>query len=188
MLIEDQRNEDELLAVRCQLGEAAAFDALIARWHQPLWTYLRRLTGDDDAAAESVQDVWLRVLRGIARLRDGSRLRAWIFGIARRVVMDRLRDKYAKPTLVSVDELELEGLELGADESQRLEEELELMQDELARLPVTEREALALFYLKELSLIEMSEVLGIPMGTVKSRLFRARKTLRNQLVMKGMNP
>ena len=43
--------EDELLAIRCQLGEPAAFDALIERWHGPLWKYARRLTGDDEAAA-----------------------------------------------------------------------------------------------------------------------------------------
>ena len=182
MLIENNRPDDELLAIRCQLGEAAAFDELIARWHGPLWKYLRRLTGDDDAAAESVQDVWLRVLRGIPRLRDGSRLRAWIFGIARRVVMDRLRDKYAEPTLVPVDELDLEGPE----SSNELERDLGLLQDELARLPVTERDALALFYLKELTQTEMSEVLGIPIGTVKSRLFRARNILRSQLESKGV--
>lgn len=182
MSIENNRTGDELLAIRCQLGEAAAFDELIARWHEPLWKYLRRLIGDDDAAAESVQDVWLRVLRGIPRLRDAGRLRAWIFGIARRVVMDRLRAKYAEPALVSADGLDLEK----AESSNELEEELGILQEEVARLPVTEREVLVLFYLKELSLIEMSEVLGVPVGTVKSRLFRARNILRGQLESKGV--
>ena len=181
MLIETHHIGDELLAIRCQLGEAAAFDELIARWHEPLWKYLRRLTGDDDAAAESVQDVWIRVLRGISRLRDASRLRAWIFGIARRVFMDRLRAKYSDPPLVSVEGLDVEGPE----SSLELEEELELLHGELARLPVTEREVLVLFYLKELSLIELSEVLGVPVGTVKSRLYRARIMLRGQLETKG---
>lgn len=182
MQIENKRTDDELLAIRCQLGEAAAFDALIARWHEPLWKYLRRLTGNDDAAAESVQDVWLRVLRGIPRLRDASRLRAWIFGIARRVVMDRLRGKYAEPVLVSADGIDVEG----SEPSRELEDDLNILQEELERLPVMEREALVLFYLKELSLNEMSEVLGIPVGTVKSRLFRARSTLRGQLESKGV--
>ena len=75
----DHRN-DELLAIRCQMGEAAGFDDLIARWHGPLWTYVRRLVGEDDAAREVVQDVWVRVIRGIAALRDGSKLRAWLSG------------------------------------------------------------------------------------------------------------
>ena len=68
---EQRQKADELLAVRCQLGEAGAFDDLIARWQTPLWTYVRRLAGQDDAASEIVQDVWIRVIRGIPRLRAG---------------------------------------------------------------------------------------------------------------------
>jgi RNA polymerase sigma-70 factor (ECF subfamily) len=182
MLDRDDRKEDELLAIRCQLGEPAAFDALIARWHEPLWKYLRRLTGDDEAAAEAVQDTWLRILRGMPRLRDCARVRAWIFGIARRVVMDRLRVKYAEAGRVSTGEVDLPIEE----ESSDLKEELLLLQEELSRLPVPEREVLVLFYLEELTLIEIADVVGIPAGTVKSRLFRARKALRDQLVRKGV--
>ena len=81
---------DELLAIRCQLGEPAAFEDLIARWHAPLWSFIRRLVGDDESARDIFQDVWVRVIRGIPQLRDGSKLRAWLFGITRRTVMDRL--------------------------------------------------------------------------------------------------
>ena len=176
------RKHDELLAIRCQLGEPAAFDALIERWHGPLWKYLRRLTGDDDAAAEAVQDVWLRILRGIARLRDGSRLRPWLFGIARRVAMDRLREKYAEPSLLSTDDVDLEGAAGASD----LEEELVLLHEEVSRLPVAERDVVSFFYLQELTLTEIAEVVGIPVGTVKSRLFRARNLLRTQLTNKGV--
>lgn len=186
MKIEEDRKQDELLAVRCQLGESAAFDELIARWHEPLWKYLRRLTGDDDAAAESVQDVWLRILRGIPRLRDGSRLRAWMFGIARRVVMDRLREKYAQPAFLSADDVEIEGPGQSWDQSWELEEELALLHEEVGRLPVPERDVVVLFYLEELSLVEISEVVSVPVGTVKSRLFRARNTLRGQLIQQGV--
>ena len=62
---------DEWLAVRCQLGEPAAFDALIERWHGPLWGFVRRVVGDDDAARDILQDIWVRVIRGFPRLRDG---------------------------------------------------------------------------------------------------------------------
>src|SRR5690606_21965510 len=91
-----QAREDEWLAVRCQLGERAAFDALIRRWNDPIWRYLRRLSSSEDDALEMTQEVWLRVVRGIARLREGARLRAWLFGIARRVAMDRLRHQCAE--------------------------------------------------------------------------------------------
>lgn len=175
--------EDELLAVRCQLGERAAFDALIERWHGPLWQFARRFTDSDDACGDVVQDIWLRVVRGIAALRDPARLRAWIFGIARRVVMDRLRAKYATPPMVD------EAFDVGVDsDTSDLDEMIGLLRQELAWLPVVEREALVLFYLHELSIGELAEVLGVPVGTVKSRLFRARQLMRRRLSERGVQP
>jgi len=172
---------DEWLVVRCQLGARPAFDELIQRWHEPLWKYVRRLTGDDEAANDVVQDVWLRVLRGIGRLRDGSKLRAWLFGIARRALMDRLREQYAAPAVGAVDVMDVPANDIPVT----LEEDLTTMEHELARLPATEREVLTLFYLQELSLGETAEVLEVPIGTVKSRLFRARQLLRRELEAKG---
>ncbi len=173
--------EDELLVIRCQLGDRSAFDELTERWHPPLWKYVRRLAGNDDAAKDVAQDVWLRVLRGIGRLRDGSRLRPWLFGIARRTLMDRLRQQYAGPVDSDIDVAEL------ADDQvvDSLEEEIAAMEHELTRLPVTEREVLTLFYLRELSLAEVAEVLAVPIGTVKSRLFRARRLQRRGLDPEG---
>lgn len=175
------RAEDELLVVRCQLGERAAFDELTERWHGPLWKYVRRLAGSDDAAKDLTQDVWLRVLRGIHRLRQGSRLRPWLFGIARRAVMDRLRGQYARPAEVEVDEAALSVDPEAGD----IEQEIAAMQQQLARLPVVEREVLTLFYLRELSLGEVADVLEVPIGTVKSRLYRARHLLRRGLNQEG---
>jgi RNA polymerase sigma factor (sigma-70 family) len=172
--------DDELLAVRCQLGEPAAFDDLIARWHAPLWGFVRRLTGDEEAAREILQDVWVRVLRGIPRLRDGSRLRAWLFGIARRTLMDRLREQYARLPAADVDVDEIPH-ELSADDA----DDLEALEDGLERLPLVEREALTLFYLQELSLNEIAEALDVPVGTVKSRLFRGRRLLRRHMTERG---
>lgn len=175
---------DELLAVRCQLGEAAAFDDLIERWHGPLWTYIRRVVGDEDAALEVVQDVWIKVLRGIPKLRDGSKLRAWLFGIARRTVMDRLRERYAGPL-----ETEIDLSEVAADTwPSHDEHELQQLEGALARLPAVERDVLTLFYLEDLTLADIGEALKVPVGTVKSRLFRARRMLREAMNAGGAQP
>jgi RNA polymerase sigma-70 factor (ECF subfamily) len=174
-------DEDEWLVVRCQLGERPAFDELIARWGEPVWKYVRSLTNSDEVASEIVQDVWLRVLRGLNRLRDGSKLRAWLFGIARRTLMDRLRERYAAPVIDQVDVSDLEVPDDNNAGTDDIEEDLAAMEEALARLPVVEREALTLFYLRELSLGEVADVLDVPIGTVKSRLFRARKLLRREV-------
>jgi RNA polymerase sigma-70 factor (ECF subfamily) len=176
-------DHDEWVVLRCQIGEREAFDLLIARWHEPLWRYAVRVTADADAAADVVQEVWLRVLRGFGRLREAARFQAWLFGIARRVLMDRLRLRYAAPQFEDVDMAELPGVALEDDRA----EDLTLLEDGLSELPVLERDVLVLFYLQELSLSDIADISGIPVGTVKSRLFRARKMLRQQLI-KGVQP
>lgn len=177
--------DDELLAIRCQLGEPDALNSLVARWHDPVWQYARRVTGSPDGADDVAQDVWMRVVRGLPRLKDPGRIRAWIFGIARRVLMDRLRRQYAAPVPaeMNLDDLgATSGTDEGAAEEQRaLEADLTRLHDALGDLPVIEREILALFYLQELSIADLADVLSIPIGTVKSRLHRARRLLRTRL-------
>jgi RNA polymerase sigma factor (sigma-70 family) len=179
--IEDRARHDEWLVVRCQLGERPAFDALIERWHAPLWRYVRQLTSNDDVAQEIAQEVWLRVIRGISRLRDGAKWRAWLFGIARRVLMDRLRAQYAMPMTAETEIADVPVEDTGVDP----EELSAALHQELAKLPFIEREVLTLFYLRELSLGEVADILGVPLGTVKSRLFRARHLLRRELEARG---
>jgi RNA polymerase sigma factor (sigma-70 family) len=180
--IDSRAADDELLAIRCQLGDPAAFDDLIARWHAPLWGFVRRLTGDDEAAREILQDVWIRVIRGIPHLRDGSKLRAWLFGIARRTLMDRLRAQYARARTETLDiEIDEIATEPAVDEM----DDVEALERALKQLPVLEREAITLFYLQELSLNEIADALTIPVGTVKSRLFRGRRLLRQRITEGG---
>jgi RNA polymerase sigma factor (sigma-70 family) len=167
---------DELLAIRCALGERDAFDALIARWHEPIWRYLRRLTNSDDAAADLSQDTWLKVLRGIASLREPGSLRPWLFGIARRVAMDRLRRQYTQAVDADAVLEELPAPIVDVD----LDSDLTSLEAGMSALPLRERETLALFYLRELSIEQIAGLLDVPAGTVKSRLFRARQLLRNQ--------
>lgn len=170
----------ELLVVRCQLGEREAFDELAERWHLPIWRYVRRLLGRDEEAEEVAQEVWLRILRGILALQEPGRLPAWIFTIARRTVMDRLRVRYAEAPLVPLEELGTEEPDLGwMDE--------EVLECALLELSPMEREVLVLFHLRELTLREVAEVLGVPSGTVKSRLSRARLALEQRLRAKGVH-
>lgn len=118
-------------------------------------------------------------------LREPARLRPWLFGIAHRTVMDRLREKYADPEPDPIDALDVAAPD---EDAHDLAQELGLMHEELARMPFTEREVLVLFYLRELTLNQTAEALEVPVGTVKSRLFRARHMLRRQLTDKGVQP
>lgn len=173
---EEGQIDDALLVIRCQLGERRAFDALIARWAAPVASYARRVSESDDAAAELTQDIWLRVLRGIDRLHDPERFRAWLFGIAHRAFVDALRRRYRM--LPSLDD---DVGQVADEEVPEEDEDFERMERGLARLPPVEREILTLFYLHELTIEETAGALAIPPGTVKSRLHRARRLLRCEL-------
>jgi RNA polymerase sigma-70 factor (ECF subfamily) len=176
---------DAWLAVRCQLGEREAFDLLIARWHGPLWTYVRGLAGSDEAAHEVVQDAWLRILRGLPRLRDAARLRPWLFGITRRALMDRLRGRYSDARVSGDVDPDTLTSEPTADDP---EADDAMLHAGLAALPMVEREVLTLVYLRELSLAEVADLLAIPLGTVKSRLHRARRMLRQAITSADRSP
>lgn len=188
--------EQELLVVRCQLGEPAAFDDLVARWHEQLWRYLCGMTADRRVAEDVLQDAWLRILRGIHRLRQPERLRAWLFSIVRRAFADRLRLRYAEKDIDSLDEPRAQA---PADASLRqavaagdpavealAAEEIEYLRAALGDLSPPDREAMILFYLQEFTLREVADVQEVPVGTVKSRLHRGRRQLRVQLGAKGV--
>ena len=101
-----------------------------------------------------------------------------MFSIARRVLMDRFRAQYAAPVFADTEPAELAEPDDRRDAALAAEE----LHAALGALPVSQREVLALFYLEELSLNELADVLSVPVGTVKSRLFHARRMLRDRLV------
>ncbi|MFF5110180.1 RNA polymerase sigma factor [Streptosporangium sp. NPDC000509] len=168
---------DELLVVRCRLGEREAFAELVRAWHDPVWNYVRRMLGPS-RADDVAQEVWVAVVRGLPRLKEPGRFAPWLFTIARRAVADRLREEYARP------EIPLEEERASADPIDALVESADLLSG-LAGLPVREREVLVLFYLQDLSLEDCAQVCAVPVGTVKSRLSRARRMLREQLTEEG---
>ncbi|MDG9700869.1 RNA polymerase sigma factor [Streptomyces sp. DH37] len=189
-----EERRDELLVVRCQLGEREAFGELVDRWHAPLWRYLRHMAGSAHTADDLAQEVWVAAVRGLPRLRDPARFAAWLFTIARRALADHLRHVYAAPRAPLPREEDITGDitrdiagDIAEDGDGRLEEVLDRMEVRagLDGLPPPEREVLILFHLEDLPLATCSAVLGVPVGTIKSRLVRARRMLRTTLTERG---
>ncbi|MFF5208347.1 RNA polymerase sigma factor [Streptosporangium sp. NPDC000396] len=168
---------DELLVVRCQLGEREAFAELVRAWHEPVWTYVRRML-DGERADDVTQEIWLAVFRGLPRLTEPGRFAPWLFTIARRAVTNRLREEYGRAEIRPDDE------PVAEDPAGAVVDRAELIAG-LAGLPVREREILVLFYLEDLSLEDCAEICAIPVGTVKSRLNRARRLLYDHLTERG---
>ena len=167
---------DELLVVRCQLGERNAFVELVRAWHPVVERYVARMLGrsNDDV----VQEIWLAIFKGLPRLRQPDRFTPWLFVIARRAVLNQLRDAYTRPEPEPVDDRP------GGDEAERVVNR-ETLTSALAALPTREREVLMLFYLEDLPLEACAQICAVPVGTIKSRLNRARKLLHHELLRTG---
>ena len=167
----------EWLALRCQAGEPEAFADLIAVMERPLIYYATSLTGNQDAALDVLQDVWVKVVRGIRRLKDPGSLKPWLYAITHGVAVDRIRRDYKRD---KAEQAQLEGL-LDIEEPSFDEEDATAIRDALSRLGVKHREVLVLHFLQDLSIMEIANVVGCSEGTVKSRIHYAKRQLKQIL-------
>lgn len=171
------RVQFEWLALRCQTGDPAAFEDLIAVMERPLLYYATSLTGNQDAALDVLQDVWLKVVRGIRKLKDPCALKSWLYAITHGVAVDRIRRDYRRD---KAEQVQLEDA-FNVDEPSFDEEDATAIRDALSRLGVKHREVLVLHFLQDLSIMEIADVVGCSEGTVKSRIHYAKRQLKQIL-------
>lgn len=170
-----ERVIDELLVLRCQGGNREAFDLLVRRWQRRLWQYARRLTGSSDAAWDVMQETWMAILKQIRKLNDPAWFAAWAYRIVRNKCADHCRKASRRRNLADA-----------LAERQRASNSCregpgDAVAQALRRLSPDRQELLTLKYGADLNIIEIALVLGIPAGTVKSRLHHAREQLRQIL-------
>jgi RNA polymerase sigma-70 factor (ECF subfamily) len=170
-----------VLVRRAQRGDREAFGELVEQFQPTVYAIaLRRLANASDAM-ELTQEVFLHVLRRIGQLREPERFAGWLRQVAVRMAINRATRRVAPP---SVEAGILEGASVRADEplDQLISRErAERLWEALGRLKALDREALDAFYIRGHSLLEIAEMLGVPLGTVKRRLHTARKRLRAEL-------
>jgi RNA polymerase sigma-70 factor (ECF subfamily) len=167
------------LVERMAAGDRAALEELYTRESAALFAYVRLFTAERELAEEIVQDTFVAVWRGASGFAGRASVRSWLFAIARRRAADALR----RPRLRVVPEDAAAFAELPS--SAPSPEDLAIaaatrqeLKDALGRMNPIHREALELTFAYGLSYQELAEVLGIPLGTVKSRLNHAKRALR----------
>jgi RNA polymerase sigma-70 factor (ECF subfamily) len=161
---------DQLLVVRCQADDAAAFAELVARFGPRLRYFLRSLVGDREAAEDELQNTWLEVYRGLGRLADPAAFPAWAYRIARGRAALRLRRR--DPPAEPIADVPDPGGEAFAAE------DAAAVHAALGKLPPEQREVLVLRFMDGLSYDAIAGVVGVPVGTVRSRLHFGKKALR----------
>jgi RNA polymerase sigma-70 factor (ECF subfamily) len=180
MIPQTARLFDEFLVAAVRAGDREAFGRLAERWQPRLLAHAWRLLGDAEAARDVVQDAWLDIVRGLARLDDAAHFSAWAYRIVSRRAADAIRRSQRGRKLDAAGA----GAEPAAeDDVERIEAaaDAQPLARALAGLPPDQRATVALFYLQELSVAEIAAATGVPAGTVKTRLMHARAKLRAAL-------
>jgi RNA polymerase sigma-70 factor (ECF subfamily) len=169
-------------------GNVRRFAELVDRHKDRALTLACRLLGNREEAEEAVQDAFLRCFRALERFRGESRFSTWFYRILYNRCLTQLhRRGEAEEEAEPVDQEVLQSVAAEVEETSalRLLEEREMadiLQEETDRLPSQYRSALLLFYVQEMRYEEISEVLALPMGTVKTHLFRAREMLKKRVL------
>ena len=183
------RDEAELVT-ELQAGSETAFDWLVTHYHGPVYNLILGMLGDTADAADAAQEVFLKAFKGIRHFRQGSSLKTWLYRIAIREALNHRRwFKRHLQKNVSIDAETEEGFaqidveDLGATPFEQLaaQEIQTAVQSALQQVPEVFRSAVILRDLEGLSYEEVAEVLDVSVGTVKSRILRGRRALKEIL-------
>jgi RNA polymerase sigma-70 factor (ECF subfamily) len=164
---------DEQLMLETGSGSRASFERLFARYRDPLWRFFRRRVADEAAAEELAQDTFLAVFEAAPRYRASAAFRSYLFGVAYNVLF-AYRRRSARDAADVLEEDAVPGAAVAPDTAI-------WVRRALAQLDADDREVLMLREYEGLSYQEIADALGLPVNTVRSRLFRARTELRTVL-------
>lgn len=186
--------DESALIDRCLAGDDTAFDQLVLRYQDMVFSLSCRLLGGHDEAVDLSQEVFLQIYRKLSTFRRDASLRTWIY----RIVINRVKNRQRwwkrrinEMTALPIEEAETRGRsgsalcltsdDVAPDEALARKEQGQILHRAIEKLPFDQRTILLLKEIEGLSYEEISTTLDLPLGTVKSRLARARKSLREGL-------
>jgi len=182
--------EEKALIERCKRGDLAAFNELVKKYEKQVYNFAYRLTGNYDDANDVAQDAFLRVFNAIGSFRGDASFSTWLFRITTNVFLDERKRARAHPHSSLDEYLELDEssvarqIEDPAPNPETVMEEREraqVLQQTINDLPEYQRAMVMLYHTQQKSYEEIAEIMDLPIGTVKSRLNRARLALKEKL-------
>ena len=183
---------DRDLVATAVSGVEGSFEELVRRYQRPIAAYVYRMVGNYESALDLTQEIFIKVYSSLARYRAEFKFSTWIYKIAHNAAVDHLRRTATREQSLVVGpegdqfDLPIKSSRLSPEqESERRERRVEI-ETVVRALPSNYRELIVLRHSQDLSYEEIVEVTGLPLGTVKNRLFRAREMMRQQFVEKGI--
>ena len=182
---------DEDLVEAFQAGDLSAFDDLLRRWDRKIQGAIYRIMGSEDEARDLCQETFLKAYRALRGFKGEARFSSWLYQIALNVCRDRMRRRKGR-RMVSLEGLDEEGTPLPVPPGPSALDVVEA--NDLARavaaavagLPEDEREVIVLKEYQGLTFLEIAGVLGLPISTVKTRLYRGLGVLKERLERQGV--
>ncbi|WP_372808305.1 RNA polymerase sigma factor [Pontiella sp.] len=176
---------DELLMEAYRDGDQTAFPALLRRYKSGLYGYLMRMVHNSETAEDLFQETFLRVHQKAHTYRTGARFKSWLFTIATRIAIDSIRKNNRSP---ETQPFEIEQTDpAGTPDEQTAQSELRhRVKAAVETLPPKQRAALVLAYYQGHTYPEVAEIMGCSLGTVKTHMSRALKTLAVKLPQGGL--
>ena len=174
-------------------GREASFEELVRRYQRPIAAYVYRMVGDYDSALDLTQEVFIKVYNSLSRYRSEFKFSTWIYKIAHNAAIDHIRrfavreQALASGTDGERREAAIESRRLSPEQESEREERRSEIESVVQLLPAAYRELIVLRHSHDLSYDEIAEVTGLPLGTVKNRLFRAREAMRDLLIKRGIS-
>jgi RNA polymerase sigma-70 factor, ECF subfamily len=173
-------------------GSDGGFEELVKRYQRPISAYVYRMVGDYDAALDLTQEIFIKIYGSLSKYRPEFKFSTWIYKIAHNAAIDHLRRNSGRErSLQNGTESDSYDLPIESEgpspeqQSERAERRAEI-EIVIRSLPTPYRELIVLRHSQDLTYEEIVEVTGLPLGTVKNRLFRARDMMRQQFLYRGI--
>lgn len=184
-------SDDRALVAQAQAGERAALDELLRRHYDRIYAICRRIAGNDADAADATQEALMAIVRGVAKFDNRAAFSTWSYRVATNACLDELRRRKRRPTPALVDEHDGWADQNIDDHSPDFDEQLVVrdeLQTALNQLPEEFRAPVVLRDCGGLDYAEIAETLGIPPGTVRSRIARGRTKLAELMDQGNQRP
>ena len=180
----------ELIALAIKGGEDS-FEALVKRYQRPIAGYIFRMLGDYEASLDVSQEVFIKVYNSLTRYSSEYKFSTWLYRIAHNAAIDHMRRNSVNPQSLETEnadgtyQLQIECSKPTPEQDQERSEWRTEIEAVVKRLPAAYRELILLRHSQDLSYDEIASVTGLPLGTVKNRLFRAREMMREIFIERG---
>lgn len=192
--IDEIRQISDLELIRVAIkGKEDGFEEIVRRYQRPIIGYVFRMLGDYDASLDVTQEVFIKVYNSLDRYSSEYRFTTWLYRIAHNAAIDHMRRHAVNPRSIETEsadgsyELQIES-PLPSPETERERSEWRAEIEAVVKcLPSAYRDLILLRHSHDLSYDEIAEVTGLPLGTVKNRLFRAREMMRQMFIERGFS-